>query len=62
MDDAELIAKARAAREAAHDAPRAISGTSESPCVSGDAWARCSREWMSLVDEMNRRGIPKEAR
>ena len=40
----ELMNLAEQAKARAHDAPK-----------GGDAWARHSREWMALADEIDRR-------
>jgi hypothetical protein len=51
MSDEELLAKAAEARRAAWDAPKSDTGN------PSYAWARTSREWMTLANEIDRRGL-----
>lgn len=51
MTDEELLKAAAEARCMAHEAPKSLDG---SPSF---AWAQWSREWMRLMDEIDRRGL-----
>lgn len=51
MTDEELLAKERQARKRAWEAPKSDSGS------PNDLWARASREWTKLHDEVLSRGL-----
>lgn len=53
--DNQLISELVKVREAAHGAPKCISGTEEQPYISGDAWARHSNYWSEIVEELKSR-------
>lgn len=57
ISNEELIAQVKIVREKAHKAPKCISGTTEEPYTSGDAWARHTNDLLALVREVDRRGI-----
>lgn len=66
LSDDDLLRRTLAARRAAHDAPLArVSEVNKGGKPTGkrfisehtDAWARSSREWMRLADEVDRRGL-----
>lgn len=68
MSNAELISAAQRARRAAHDAPLArISMENVAGQPTGvrfiesntSAWSARSREWFELMDEVDRRGLPR---
>ena len=61
LSDDHLAAAAAAALDRAHNAPRSLPGEmgeiidGNSSTNANDTWARASREWMALADEIDRR-------
>lgn len=57
MTDADLIAARDHAREMAHSAPKNLSMNADGSATlqHSTAWARWSREWARLADEVDRR-------
>lgn len=61
MTDEELLARAKAARRAAHDAPlnpyRLDADGHRWASMDSNAWADRAREWHELANEVDRRGL-----
>lgn len=59
LSDDQLLVNTAEARRMAHDAPKNLHMNADGSASLGNstAWARWSREWASLANEVDRRGL-----